>query len=132
MLTLAKDHTFKATVEIPLPGDQVAHVECEFVYMPAAKLAEFLRVAWADSTLAWWEKVVLKVSALTGLRSLRQLVRQRRDDSAYLCDIVRSWSGTDTPFSEDAARQLCVMYPHAFALIVKTWASELARLRLGN
>lgn len=131
MLKLATNPTFSASVEIPLPDGKVAKVECEFRYIPTTKLAAFLREAAANSgpgplwhrLLAWIAKRVPWVS---------RFVKPRRSDADYLSDIVTKWSGVDMEFSHESAQILCEMYPHAAALIVKTWATELSKLRLGN
>jgi hypothetical protein len=104
MFKLNAQPTFKAKVDIPIPGGTTEPLLVEFRSRTRSELA-----AWtsADET-------------------------KGKDDAAWLMGIVVGWSDADEPFSEKALRKLCENYLGASFAIRDTYLRELSGNRLGN
>ena len=138
MLKLQHAPTFRAAVDIPLAGDKVAHVDCEFRWMHAADLADFLQRVQLALTL---DRRAVRVSQfvvrlLGRIPGLKAWAAKRtipyRDDFDCLSEILVGWDGVDMPWSREACERLVKMYPQAVSLILGAWAKALGENRLGN
>ena len=101
-LKLAPDPTFKATVEIPVPGGS-AELVCEFKYRSKPDIA------------AWHE----------------ELVKSDAGDPALLMTCLVGWDLEDE-FNAENVEKLCAAYPRAAHSIAVKYARELGGVREGN
>lgn len=101
-LKLVPDPTFKAKVEIPVPGGS-ADIECEFKYRSKSDVA-----VWHD-----------------------ELVKSEASDPDALMTFLVSWN-LDDEFNAENVAALCAAYPRAAHSIMLKYARELGGVREGN
>lgn len=102
-LKLNPSPTFKATVHIPVPGEEKgAPIVCEFAHMPKAEYDSFAASAGS------------------------------RTDLQSTMHVLRGWEGPDAPFSEESVTKLLQNYAGAAFAIAEKYGTELLKVRAGN
>lgn len=101
-LTLNPSPTFKATVEVPLPGGKAAQVGFEFVHMKVDEFDSWLKSRTDDDT---WPKSIMH--------------------------IAKSWD-LDIPFDEENLTTMCNNYHAFGRRVLQRYTDELVGSRLGN
>lgn len=105
MLKLQPNPTFKADVEIPVPGEEKpAKVNFEFRHMPKDELTSFMEE---------------RQKAGDGFDGIAQ-------------GVVVGWAGVDAAFSPEVFKQFLQNYLGAGREIAAKYAGELAKARTGN
>lgn len=104
MLKLQPSPTFKAKVEIPVPGASSIPVTFEFKHMTRDALNAFL----------------------TGEGS------EQRSYEDTVAGIVVGWEGVDAAYGREALATLFQNYMGAPTAILETYGKELNKARLGN
>jgi hypothetical protein len=99
---LTPNPTFKAKVDIPVPGDKKQTIEFEFKHKDKDAFKEFIGTI---------EKLG-EVDTILG--------------------IAAGWSGVDAEFSADSVALLVKNYHAASSAIYRKYADELIQGRLGN
>ena len=94
--------TFRAVVDIPVPGGEPLGLECEFRHQTRAALKDW-------------------IGTFAG-----------RDEADVLMDIVAGWHNADAGFSRDALDLLLQNYAQAGTAILARYTAELTGARLGN
>jgi hypothetical protein len=94
--------TFKAKVEIPVPGDKRQSIEFEFKHQDKDAFKEFI------STV------------------------DKLGDVDTILGIAVGWSGVDAEFNPDSVARLVKNYHAAAQAIYRKYADELIQGRLGN
>lgn len=111
MLKLQPDPTFKAKVDIPVPGDKPVAVEFTFKYRDQEQMDAFL---FGEAGKA------------------RAAQSAAEANKAALLDVATDWSNVDTPFSAEAIEAFVKRYPSATALVMAKYIAEVGGARLGN
>jgi hypothetical protein len=104
MLKLKANPTFKAQVQIPVPGGKPVPMTFEFKHMGKDAYTSFIE---------------------------REKAVARTDEEAIM-DIAVGWDGADAPFSAEAVHDLCDNYHGAATAIVETFIDQLTQARRGN
>ena len=99
---LKPNPTFKAKVDIPVPGDKKQSIEFEFKHKDKDAFKEFIATV------------------------------EKLPEVDVIMSIAVSWSGVDEEFSEDAVTLLIKNYHAAAQAIYRKYADELIQGRLGN
>ena len=106
MFKINPNPTFKAKVEIQIPGGEKQTIECEFKHRTATQLKEWL-------------------SALDKME-------EPMKNAEFVLEFVIGWSGVDVPFSKENVAQLVDNYHTAASSMRDTYLQELTTARLGN
>ena len=103
MLKIVPEPTFKANVQITVPGQEdTASVELTFNYMPKTKALEFF-------------------SEMKG-----------KTDVEALTTLIAGWDGFDVPFSKAALETFLDNYPAAAFEIIQAFNRNLLESRIKN
>ena len=138
MLKLQHAPTFTGKVEIPLPGDKVAHVTCTFKWMHRKDVMTFYRRIHMLALMGKWHMRLAQriVRALAYVPGLKGWAESRtvtfQDTFDMLSEVIDSWEGVDLPWSREACDLLIAQHPNAGMLFMGAWAKGLAENRLGN
>ncbi|AKJ28842.1 phage tail assembly chaperone [Caldimonas brevitalea] len=110
MLKLKANPTFKAKVEIPIPGGEKVAVEFEFKHMPRSEFE-----GWLNERRAQIEEGI-----------------KPNQDVDTIMKVACGWSGVDGDFTRDNVALFLDQYHAASRCIGEAYGRELMQLRLGN
>lgn len=106
MFVLQPKPTFKATIEIPIPGGTSGKINFEFKRLGKKAIRELFNSLQDESV--------------------------QREDADVLSELIADWSGVDEKFSKEALEVLCDAYPGATTAILIGYNKEMLEGRAKN